>query len=239
VSVVPGGLRGATRFVYLSARLIAGRWFWAVPLLPLIWPAFLGLRLEMGWRPENYAPHEAPQIVGLPLGLLAIGLGVRIIAGEIDARTLEIAYTVPGGASRVWLGKLAAAALMLAAAEGLLALAAAVFTAYPAGILYVPLQAAIFFLVLAMALSTMLRSEVAGALVSIPVLLFSLPLAQDEGARLSPFFNTLIPQIADRADPAEILAWNLQNRVGYLLAISALAALAFARAERREAMMRG
>jgi len=231
-------IRGSARLVYLSGRLIVGRWWWAVPTIPLVWSGFLILRLLVGWRTEEYAPYDAQNVlIAVPLAILAIGLGVRIIAAELDSRTLEIAYTVPGGTRWVWLAKLAAAAVMLMVAELLLAAVAAVFlTGFSVGMLYVPFQAAIFYLVLSMALSALFKSEVTGALVSIPALIFGLALS---GTRPSPFFNTLLPEIADRADPSDILAWTIQNRVGYALVVLAIVALAFARAERREQMMSG
>ena len=37
----------------------------------------------------------------------------------------------------------------------------------------------------------------------------------------------------------ELLAWALQNRIGFVLAIAAVTALAFGRAERREKMLAG
>jgi ABC-type transport system involved in multi-copper enzyme maturation permease subunit len=235
---VLGVIRDWGRLVYLSGRLIAGRWWWAVPIIPLVWSGFLILRLLVGWRTEEYVPYAAQnQLIAVPLTILAIGLGVRIIAAELDSRTLAIAYTVPGGTRWVWLAKLTAAALMLAAAELLLAAVAAVFlTGFPVGMLYVPFQAAVFYLALSMALSALFKSEVTGALVSIPVLIIGLALS---GTRPSPFFNTLLPEIADRADPSDILAWTIQNRVGFALVILAIVALAFARAERREQMMSG
>lgn len=235
------GLTDGLRLVYLSARWIGGRWFWILALLPLLWPAFLILRLLVGWRTEAYLPHEADfWIIGLPLSVLAVGLGVRVIAGEIDRRTLEIAYTVPGGAHRVWLAKLLAASLILVAAEGLLAGATAVFlTGFPLIALYPPLQAAVTYLVLAMALSALFKSEVTGALATIPLLFFGIVTQE---ARVSPFFSTVLSDAQQRADPAEameLLAHAVQNRIGYLLVIAALCALAFARAERREKMMGG
>jgi ABC-type transport system involved in multi-copper enzyme maturation permease subunit len=235
---VPARIRDGVRLVYLSGRLIVGRWWWVVPVLPLTWSGWLILRLLVGWRTERYEPYDAQNVlIGLPLAILAIGLGIRIIASELDSRTLEIAYTVPGGTRRVWLAKLAAAVSMLLVAELLLAATTAVFlTGFPVGMLYVPLQAAVFYLVLSMALSALFKSEVTGALVSIPALIIGLFLSS---VRPSPFFNTLLPQIADRADPSDILAWTIQNRVGSALAILAITALAFARAERRERMMSG
>ena len=231
-------MRDHMRLVYLSARLVGGRWFWMLPLLPLLWPAWLMIRLLAGWRQEAYVPAEVQNgIIGLPLAGLAVLLGVRIIAGEIDNRTLEIAYTVPGGARRVWISKLVGAGVMLLTAELLLALVTAVFlSGVPIGVLYVPLQAAAFYLVLSMALSALFRSEVTGALATIPFLVLGLVPTQ---TRPSPFFNTLRSSIADGADPSDILAWTLQNRIGFALLILAIGALAFARAERREQMMSG
>ena len=100
--------------------------------------------------------------MGIPMAALAIILGLRIIAGEMDGRSLEIAYTVPGGCQRVWWAKLAAAALILVSAEILLALVTYfLFTKYPLVAAYGALQGAVFYLVLAMALATLFRSEVA------------------------------------------------------------------------------
>lgn len=236
---IRGAFRDGVRLVYLSARLIAGRWWWAVPFIPLLWTAYLILSLVFEWgEAGEYSPYNAQNLlIAVPLSMLAIGLGVRIIAAELDSRTLEIAYTVPGGTRRVWLAKLTAAAMMLAAAELLLAGVARVFlTSFPVGVLYTAFQAAVFYLVLSMALSALFKSEVTGALAAVPVWIFGLSLW---AFRPSPFFNTLVPEIADRADPSDILAWTIQNRVGYALVILAIVALAFGRAERREQMMSG
>src|SRR5690606_35613490 len=105
------------------------------------------------------------------LVLLAIGLGVRIIAGEIEQRTLEVTYTVPGGARRVWLFKLLAAALPLLVAAALLALiVSAFFTPFPASALYGALQSTAFYLVLAMGLGALVRSEITATLIAALVL---------------------------------------------------------------------
>ena len=39
------------------------------------------------------------------------------------------------------------------------------------------------------------------------------------------------------ADPVELFAWTLQNRVGIILATAAILALAFMRANRRERIL--
>lgn len=229
-------IRDALALVALSGRLLGGRRYWLAPLLPLLWPAFQAVRLLVGWREEVFDPVSAQNtLIGVPLVVLAIGLGVRIIAGEVDRRTLEIAYTVPGGSQRVWLNKMAAAAALLVASELLLAVVAfAFFTSFPPGALYGALQAALVFLVAAMALAALFANEITGAMASMVVLaVASLPGGAN---RLSPFFN---PLAVDETSAVTVVAWTVQNRVGYALAIAAITALAFARAERREKLLAG
>jgi len=230
-------LAGRARLLKLAARLLAGRRFWILPIVPVLWVAFQVFRLLVEWRTEDYLPADAQAIlIGTPLVVLAIGLGVRVMAGEIDQRTLEIAYTVPGGTPRVWLVKLAAAVAMLVGAELLLAAATFFFcTSFPPSALYGALQAAVFYLVLAMGLSALTKSEATGALLATGVLIFN-SFIQGANLRVSPFWN---PANLEDYDAADVLAWTTQNRIGFLLAIVAIMVLAFGRAERREKMLGG
>ena len=223
--------------LHLSAIAVAGRRYWIASLLPLTWVGFQVFRLLVGWREEAFEPASAQNVlIGFPLTILAIGLGVRIIAAEVDRRTLEIAFTVPGGTQRVWTAKLIASAMILLVAELLLALTTFVFcTEFPPGALYGAFQSAICYLVLAMALSALSKSEATGALVTAIVFVMNL-VVQPAQLRISPFWN---PEAQPNADPADLLAWTTQNRIGMLLVIAALTALAFARAERREKLLGG
>ena len=93
--------RDHRKMMHLSVRLLAGRKFYLAPLLPLLWSAALAFALLVGWDTSGYTASNAQtSLMGLPLTVLAVLLGVRIISGEVDRRTLEIAYTVPGGAHR-------------------------------------------------------------------------------------------------------------------------------------------
>ncbi len=230
-------LRDFGRLLLLSARMLAGRRFWIAALFPLIWTAYAVFQLLVGWKPDDYVPVDAQNfLLGFPLTVLGIGLGVRVIAGEIDRRTLEIAYTVPGGAQRVWTAKLLAAFLLLLAAEVPLAGAVYLFcTGFGPGALYGALQGAVFYMVLSMAFSALFKSEAAGALATVAVLVVNF-FFQGNDPRISPFWNPL--KLAD-ADPSEVLAWTTQNRIGAVLAIAALVALAFGRAEDRERLLGG
>jgi len=229
------GLLERMRLTRLAGRLLAGRWFWVWPLIPLAWIGFQVLRLVVGWRPEDFLPGDAQTVlIGFPLVVLGMFLGIRVMAGEIDQRTLEIAYTVPGGTHRVWLIKLAAALALLLAAEALLAVATLVFcTSYPLGALYGALQAAVFYMILGMGMSALTKSEATGAMLTIGVLIANFPF-QAGNTRVSPFFN---PARLDDGVAADVLAWTVQNRIGFLLVIAAITVLAFARAERREKML--
>src|SRR3954454_21950981 len=132
--------------ITLALRWQLGRRAWLAPALALAWPAYQAFSLLVGWADARFTAADAQNLlIGFPLDVIAIGLGVRIIAGEIEQRTLEVTYTVPGGARRVWLAKLLAASLVLLAAEALLAVVTvAFFTSYPPLALYGALQGAVF-----------------------------------------------------------------------------------------------
>jgi len=44
---------------------------------------------------------------------------------------------------------------------------------------------------------------------------------------------------AEDAEPAELVAWAVQNRVGFALFVAAIVALAFERAGNRESLLSG
>lgn len=233
------GIKARIGLYRLAAVAVAGRGFWLLPALPLVWLLVLAIATTVGLR-GGYEPEMAQgMLMGVPLALLAGFIGVRIIAGEIDGRSLEIAYTVPGGCERVWWTKLAGGVLILVIAEALLAVAVRLFfTHFPLGALYGALQAAVFYLVLSMALATLFRSEVAGGMVTVAVLGLNGVITGfgANQARVSPFFN---PHAAQSADPVQLLGWTVQNRIGVALFICGIASLAFMRANRRERMLDG
>jgi hypothetical protein len=234
-------LADTLRLVHLSARSLAGRRYWIVALIPLVWVWLQALFVVARMRETVPGPDAAQgELIGLPATILGLALGVRVIAGEIDRRTLEIAYTVPGGAQRVWLAKLAAAAAMLAVSVLLVGLEARlVFTEFPIGALYGAFQGALFYLALGTGLATLFKSEATGALVGVGVLIANGVITGfgENQLRVSPLWN---PAALDAATPeADVLAWTVQNRVGFALAIMAIVALSIVRAERRETMLSG
>ena len=224
----------------LSLLLLAGKRFWLLPLLPLLWLGLQALLLLVGAR-ETVEPVAAQdRLIGAPIAILAIFLGGRVIVGELDQRSLEIAYTVPGGAHRVWLGKLAAAGIILIASVALTAAVTYAFlTPFPVlQTLYGAVQGIAFYLAVAMGFATLLRSEVAGALASVALLGFNGLITGfgSQPVRVSPFWN---PLAIEDIDSERLLALALQNRIGVALAIAAIVALTFTRAERREKMLSG
>jgi len=220
----------------LSLRVQLGRWAWLVPVLALLWPSYHAVLLVAGWRHFEAADVQN-ELIGIPLVVLAIGLGVRVVAAEIEQRTLEVAYTVPGGARRVWIAKLAAAAVPLLGAGLLLAaITAAFFTTYPLSALYGALQGAVFYLVLAAGLGALLRNEITAALAASVVLGLNgfLTGFGNLPSRWSPLFN---PLVVKGQSELEVLAWTVQNHIGFGLLIVALVRLTCARTERREQLL--
>jgi ABC-type transport system involved in multi-copper enzyme maturation permease subunit len=226
----------AAMLLRLSLRLQLGRWVWLVPAIALLWPAYHAITVRLASRQLNAADAQNG-LIGMPLVVLAIGLGVRVIAAEIDQRTLEVAYTVPGGARRVWVAKLAAAAVPLLGTGLLLAIIDAVFLVrYPLSALYGALQAAAFYLVLAAGLGALLRNEITAALVASVMLALNgfLTGFGNAPSRWSPLFNPLV--VKDLSE-TEIFAWTVQNRIGFALLILSLVTLTCARTERRETLL--
>ena len=227
-------------FARQAIVLMAGRRWWLLPLVPLPWPILV--RIVLAFNGEASGPDDARGLIGLPLAGLAIFLGIRVIAGEIDDGSLEVAYTVPGGVCKLWLIKLVASLAILISAELLLAITTlALFKPFPPGILYGALQAAAFYLVVATAFGALFRGEAASAMATGVILAFN-GIISDMGANqivISPFFNPY----ALAADPetilssGEIFARTLQNRIGILLVMAGILSLAFMRANRRERML--
>ena len=171
------------------------------------------------------------------MALLGIFLGIRVIAGEIDDRSLELAYTVPGGSERLWRIKLIAAVTMLLVMEATLALVTVTWiTGFPLGALYGAFQAGCFYLVLSLSLATLFRSQIGGGVFTVILLGINGVLTGFGNAQLrgSPFFN---PYVIVGADSTDLLAWTVQNRIGMLLLMAGILSLAFMRANRRERML--
>lgn len=230
-------IRGYLKLTRLSAQLVAGRRFWIAMLLPMIWPALQAFVLMVGWKQSGLEDVHAQALMGVPLTVLAIGFGVRIIAGEMDRRTLEIAYTVPGGCHRAWLAKIVACLFMLMGSEILLVLVTlAFFTSVPLTAIYGALQAAVFYMITGMAFAAFFKNEITGAMVAGALLAlngFGTGFG-DNQMRISPFFN---PLAISGGDMSAIFAWTLQNRILFLLLIGAITLLTFSRVERRERML--
>lgn len=226
-------LKTYLQLMIYSGRLMAGKRFWVVIFLPLVWPILQVLFIAVGWTDSKLTPADAHLVMSIPLSIVAMGLGLRIIAGEIDSRTLEIAYTVPGGCHRVWLAKIATCFCLLLSSELLLALFTMVFlTSVSIGTFYGVLQASMFYLVMGMALSAFFRSELTGAMATIVVYAISLMAGS---SRISPFFNSLV---LDKTEKAQAISYIIQNRIFFVILILVITLFTFLRVERREKMLR-
>ena len=230
-------MRENITLVKLALRTLAGRRWWLLPLLPLAWPAFQATMRAISEPPPIFESGDAQTaLIGLPMVILAIFFGARIIGAEIDQRTLEIVYTVPGGAWRVWAAKFTVGVLLLVLAEIPLALAARLFfTEYPLGALYGALQESVFYLAVAMGTGALFRGFISGAVGAAMILLFNFFLTGIL-PRFSPFFNPEARRFSN-IDSNQLMAYTVQNRIGYVLLIVAVLALAWVRAERRERLL--
>jgi len=219
--------------LFLCLKQQLGSRFMFVPLAVLIWPIYQAVRLLESQQNLFTSADVQNNLLGLPIYLLAIGLGIGIIAKEIERGTLEVVYTIPGGAQKIWLLKLAGAALIIIIAELLLAvITSMLFTSFPISVLYRTFQAAVFFLVLSMGAGALFRSELAAGMFSAAVLFTILPRFSHN--RWSPLFDPLHPGVGNIVD---IVAWSVQNHIGIGLLIIVLIVVTFKRAERRELLL--
>ena len=102
-----------------AAIAIAGHKFWLIPIIvPIVW-----LVPQSGMEILDWVTIRDEGIqfrLAVPLAFVGLFLGLRIIASEINARTLEIVYTVPGGAEKVWWVKILASLMILLLTEAVM-----------------------------------------------------------------------------------------------------------------------
>ena len=235
-----GKLADAIELLHLSLKLQLGNHFWLYPLLPLAWPILMLIADFIGFANLDAPTPGAAQniIIGVPIYILAVGIGMQIISSELEARTLEVCYTVPGGAQRIWLAKLAAALLVIVTAILLLALfCRLVYTSFPPAALYRVLQGAMFFLALSMGAGALFRNKMTAGMVSLVVMFFTGAVTGfgEIHPRYTPFFNPL--GLAQSMSAEELLYYLLQNHLGFAMLIATLVILTFSRVERRELML--
>lgn len=225
--------RDRVQLLLLALKQQFGRRFWLSPLLLLPWPIYKVIAFLESGQLVFTAKDAQNELIGLPLYIYAIGLGVGLVAREIEGRTLEVSYSISGGCQRLWWLKLGAATLLIVMASLLLALLSGLlFTSFPPEVLLRVWQGATFFLVLAMGCGALLRSELAAALVAGGVLLTLFTRFEDK--TWSPIFN---PLLLDNAQYIDLTPALVQNHVGTWLLIGLLLALTFHRAEQRETLL--
>lgn len=235
-----GRLADLLELLHLSLKLQLGKRFWAYALLPLVWPLFLSVFEAIGLGDlDTPTPGMAQNLfIGVPVYFLAIAIGMQIISSEIESRTLEVCYTVPGGAQRIWLSKLSAALLILVAAIVLNALfCRVVFTSFPLAALYRVLQGALFFLTLSMGAGALFRNKMTAGLACVVALFFTGAFTGfgEIHPRYTPFFNPL--GLAQAMSAEDLLYFLIQNHLGFAMIITTFVILTFSRVERRELML--
>lgn len=221
-----------------AAIAVAGHKFWLIPIVvPIVW-----LLPQTGMEILNWVTIRDEGVafrLSVPLAVVGLFLGLRIIASEINARTLEIVYTVPGGAEKVWWVKILASLMILLLTEAIMAVYIwFLITPYNLESLYGALQVGVFYMSVAMGFSTLFRSEVSGAIVAVVALGLNIVVTNfgREQHWLSPIYN---PHIIDNEGLRALIAETLRNRIFIALVILMIFSLAFLRGNRREKLLSG
>lgn len=210
----------------LSLRQQFGHFYYLIPLTVLVWPAYKFVTLLESSQLTFSIRDVQNELIGLPLYLLAIGLGVGIIAKEVEQDTLEVVYTIPGSIKNFWLIKLVSTVIILLITEVILAvICSAIFTSFPLPLLYSVFQGAVFFLVLAMFFGVLMKNQLAAAVFT--SFIFFILYTKFDGWKWSPVFNPLLDH---NTSYAEIT----QNHIANLLMIIILSHLAFFKSQNRE-----
>lgn len=217
----------------ISIRLLLGRRFYLIPLLTLIWPLFQAVRLMLGWQQQNFNEADVQNIlIGFPVYILALGTGVRIVANEIEKRTLEVNYMLPGGAKNVWIFKLLALGTLLLCTELILASVVSLFfTPFSPVILIKVFQGGFFFLVVSMGIGALFKHELTATMLSIALLV---AVFYTTDSWWSPVFNPLNSEEWLQ----ELASISIKNHIVVIFFTASLLSLSFFRADRREALLR-
>ena len=96
------------------------------------------------------------------------------------------------------------------------------FTSVTPGTFYGVLQGSVFYLTAGMAFSAFFRSEITGAMVTVP--LFALNLITSADTRVSPFFN---PLVLENTEKLQAISYTVQNRIFFIILIGVITLLTF------------
>lgn len=221
-----------------AAIAIAGHKFWLIPItVPIVW-----LGPQSGMEILDWVTIRGAGIqfrLAVPLAFVGLFLGLRIVASEINARTLEIVYTVPGGAEKVWWVKILASFMILLLTLAIMGLYAwFLITPYNLESLYGAFQVGVFYMAVSMGFSTLFRSEVSGAIVAVVVLGANIVFTEFGGRQIwfSPIFN---PHAINDQVLKAIVVETLRNRIFIALVTLMIFSLAFLRGNRREKLLSG
>lgn len=222
-------------FLYiLCNRLQMGHRFWMLPFAVFIWPLLQACMVFIGWKQGGFELVDVQnRLMGYPLYLMSIGIGVGLIANEVEKRTLEVSFTLPGGSAKIWINKLIAASFLIIMAELILGLCTWIFfTGITSGIVIRVFQGAIFYLVLAMTAGAFFKNSLIAGIVTCFVLFAN---SYFTNGSWSPVFN---PLTINNLSAGDLMQLIIRNHFIVIAAIFVMALLAFLRMEQREALLR-
>jgi len=223
-----------------------GRRFWLVACLPLMWLVLQQLLLWAGWHESFTADMVQNSLIGFPLYCFAIACGVRVVAADIEQRTLEVALSASGGAWQIWTVKTLAATLLMGCSLLIMSLACWLLfttflstsflsTAFPWGALIGVGKALLFFLILSVYVGSRIKSELPALVIMLGVLAFGL--AQSDQF-WSPLFNPLNTSMIEQYSTYQIATWTQRNHVLCATLLALIVWLLHSRSEHSEQLIK-
>jgi len=218
-----------------------GRRFWLVACLPLMWLLLQQLLLWAGWHENFTADMVQNSLIGFPLYCFAIACGVRVVAADIEQRTLEVALSASGGAWQIWTVKTLAAALLLGCSLLIMSLACWLLfsnfssTEFPGLALIGVGKALLFFLILSVYMGSRIKSELPALVIMLGLLAFGL--AQSDQF-WSPLFNPLNTSINEQYSTYQIATWTQRNHVLCATLLALIVWLLHSRSEHSEQLIK-
>lgn len=218
-----------------------GRRIWLVACLPFMWLVLQQLLLWAGWHENFTADMVQNSLIGFPLYCFAIACGVRVVAADIEHRTLEVALSASGGAWQIWTVKTLAAALLLGCSLLIMSLACWLLlsnfssTEFPWIALIGVSKALLFFLIMSVYVGSRIKSELPALAIMLGVL--ALGLAQSDQF-WSPLFNPLNTNMLEQYSTYQIATWTQRNHVLCATLLALIVWLLHSRSEHSEQLIK-
>jgi ABC-type transport system involved in multi-copper enzyme maturation permease subunit len=225
------------RLFRLEAKRTFSTLYWVVLAILLFLFTFFALLNAFAWNGASRAIHIQNLWLWVPMILMSCLLGCRLVLAEQDDHTLEVLFSLPGSRGRIWLFKLGLVYFVVFVTLLFLAALCYLFIADISilGVTLHSLVPAVLFANLALLLSLLMRSWIAGAVVAVLIALFFAMFFEAFSPYIFPFLNPL--NVPPRVGAREWFQTVVMNRVVILGLASLLLVLAMRRLRRPERLL--